>query len=36
MEIELAGAVLRVTSGTDTELLAEVLRAIRAGGISAR
>lgn len=30
IEIKLAGAVIRVTSGTDTALLAEVLRAIRA------
>ncbi len=30
IEIKLAGAVLRVTSGTDTALLADVLRAIRA------
>ena len=30
IEIELAGAVVRVTGGTDTALLAEVLRAIRA------
>ena len=30
IEIKLAGAVVRVTTGTDAELLAEVLRAIRA------
>ena len=30
IEIKLAGAVVRVTSGADTMLLAEVLRAIRA------
>lgn len=30
IEIKLAGAVVRVMSGTDTALLAEVLRAIRA------
>jgi len=30
IEIKLAGAVLRVTSGTDITLLADVLRAIRA------
>jgi hypothetical protein len=30
IEIKLAGAVVRVTRGTDTALLAEVLRAIRA------
>jgi transposase len=30
IEIKLAGAVVRVTSGTDSTLLAEVLRAIRA------
>lgn len=30
IEIKLAGAVVRVTSGTDTGLLVDVLRAIRA------
>jgi hypothetical protein len=30
IEIKLAGAVVRVTNGTETALLADVLRAIRA------
>ena len=30
IEVKLAGAVVRVASGTDTALLAEVLRAVRA------
>jgi hypothetical protein len=30
IEIKLAGAVVRVTTGTDTGLLADVLRAVRA------
>jgi hypothetical protein len=30
IEIKLAGAVIRVVSGTDARLLSEVLRAVRA------
>jgi hypothetical protein len=35
IEIELAGAVVRVMSGTDVALLSEVLRAVRASSTAA-
>jgi transposase len=35
LEIELAGAVVRVAAGADTALLAAVLRAVRASATAA-
>jgi hypothetical protein len=35
IEIKVAGAVVRVVSGTDTTLLSEVLRAVRSSATAA-